>query len=160
MPTGPIDPADLPARLLAVERTIESLKNLVFRHGYKLYGEGWHTVGAAGEPAFQNAFVASTPPPQFYKDSNGRVHLRGRVTRAGDTANTPFTLPLGYRPDVTAGNPAAFAVMANSNATGWVMYRLNITDAGLMLIATVGNGIAAVNSIILDGITFRAPLPH
>lgn len=68
--------------------------------------EAWHEVGAAGEPAFQNAWVnygVGEAPVSFYKDANSIVHLRG-LAKSGTIANGPtgaiFTLPVGYRPSL------------------------------------------------------------
>lgn len=63
--------------------------------------EPWHVIGAAGEPAFQNSWVANTsfgaPAPAFMKDPHGMVHLRG-VASTGAADTIAFTLPVGYRP--------------------------------------------------------------
>jgi hypothetical protein len=60
-------------------------------------------VGASGEPAFQNGWVASPglEPVGFVKTSDGFVRLTGV---AGNPAapggqQTVFTLPVNYRPD-------------------------------------------------------------
>jgi hypothetical protein len=56
----------------------------------------WHTVGAAGEPAFGAGFSA-IETVAFRIDPLGVVHLRGDMTSpAGGGA--AFTLPVGYRP--------------------------------------------------------------
>lgn len=65
--------------------------------------EGWHTVGAAGEPAFQSGFTAPEPL-KFYKDPAGVVHMVGRV-QTGAQGNLIFTLPVGYRPTQTTRIP-------------------------------------------------------
>jgi hypothetical protein len=58
----------------------------------------WHTVGAAGEPGFQNGWVAAASyPAQFRKDPLGKVQIRGMV-KSGTINATVFTLPVGYRP--------------------------------------------------------------
>lgn len=62
----------------------------------------WHTVGAAGEPAFQNSWVAyGSPeqPPGFRKFPDGKVRLKGMI-RSG-SVGAAFTLPVGYRPPYT-----------------------------------------------------------
>lgn len=62
-------------------------------------GEGWHTVGAAGEPPFLNSHTAGSGyAPQFRKDPMGNVHLRGVVALGGPSDSNLFTLPVGYRP--------------------------------------------------------------
>jgi hypothetical protein len=65
--------------------------------------EGWHLVGAAGEPGFESSWenVPAGPPfafesAGFYKDREGVVHLKGVVK--GGPAGIIFHLPAGYRP--------------------------------------------------------------
>lgn len=59
--------------------------------------EAVRVVGAVGEPAFQNSWVAmASSLLMFWKDSLGVVHLAGRVQDG--TALLVFTLPVGYRP--------------------------------------------------------------
>jgi hypothetical protein len=89
----------------------------------------WHSVGAAGEPAFQNGWVnANTgePPLQFTKDPFGRVHLRGHIT-TGASGSVIFTLPVGYRPAYqeyilclqdTGAAGSFLLVAANGNVSG------------------------------------------
>lgn len=63
--------------------------------------EPWHTVGAPGEPAFQNSWtnfaVGSWEVAAFYKDPFERVHLKGLINN-GTMGQIAFTLPAGYRP--------------------------------------------------------------
>jgi hypothetical protein len=76
--------------------------------------EGWHNVGAAGEPAFQNGWVNFTataqPPLAFKKYPDGRVRLQGIITSG--TVGAIFTLPVGYRPVTPAGGALRFRVPA------------------------------------------------
>lgn len=63
----------------------------------------WHTVGATGEPAFQNSWTnesSANPHPSvgFKRDAAGNVWLRG-APAGGASGTTVFTLPVGYRPD-------------------------------------------------------------
>ena len=61
--------------------------------------EGWHEVGAPGEPPFRNGWKitdSSSPTLAFYEDGEGVVHLRGTVT--GPSHEIMFQLPPGYRP--------------------------------------------------------------
>ena len=61
--------------------------------------EGWHEVGAPGEPQFQNGWKnsgGSGTTVAFYKDQEGVVHLRGSAGGSGGTIM--FQLPPGYRP--------------------------------------------------------------
>lgn len=85
------EPADLvtngPAAIKALAEALEG-------------DDVWHTVGAAGEPAFQNGWgtpSASTVPVKFRKDGLGNVTISGN-TSGGASGSVIFTLPLGYRP--------------------------------------------------------------
>jgi hypothetical protein len=63
-------------------------------------GEAWHTVGAPGEPAFQNGWVSEATffdDPQFRRASDGRVQLRG-AAKSGTNNTVVFTLPAAYAP--------------------------------------------------------------
>jgi hypothetical protein len=98
--------------------------------------EGWHTVGGAGEPAFQNGWQ-SVNTTQFKKD-RGVVYIKGAVGVTG-TPGTIFTLPVGYRPaagqtvrtfqwDNTGGSPNQVSVDSSGAVTtpvsksggGWI----------------------------------------
>jgi hypothetical protein len=62
----------------------------------------WHTVGAAGEPAFTAGFDSfpGFQAVQFRKVGN-QVFMRGLLRRPGAASpatTTVFTLPAGYRP--------------------------------------------------------------
>jgi hypothetical protein len=71
--------------------------------------EGWHEVGAPGEPPFQNSWenVGGEPNQNqgvfstaaFRRDPDGLVHLKG-VVKGGTVSGigTIFILPPGYRP--------------------------------------------------------------
>jgi hypothetical protein len=62
--------------------------------------EGWHEIGAAGEPAFQNGwtnFGNGYSTMGFAKDAAGFVHLKGTIT-GGAFDVAVFVLPPGYRP--------------------------------------------------------------
>ena len=76
----------------------------------------WHVVGAAGEPAFQNGWVALAQGfslPAFHRDPLGVVHLRGSVT-GGTQGAAAFTLPAGYRPVAAYRTPSMAAQAGNS----------------------------------------------
>lgn len=63
--------------------------------------EGWHFVGTAGEPAFQNSFVVNgNIAMRFRKTPAGVVEIQGDVTSTAADDTIVFTLPVGYRPDV------------------------------------------------------------
>lgn len=59
--------------------------------------EGWHTVGQAGEPAYQGAWGVGNQAIKFRKDPFGKVELIGSPT-GGVSGTVIFTLPVGYRP--------------------------------------------------------------
>ena len=94
--------------------------------------EPWHTVGATGEPAFQNSWVAgaSGPVTAFRKDPLGRVHIKGNVQN-GTSASAVFTLPAGYRPP----SNRYFVVLGAGGAAG---NYINITAAGDVVCTRTG----------------------
>lgn len=59
-----------------------------------------HTIGAGGEPAFQNSWADGGRDPHFWKDANGIVHCSGlaQKTSVAVASSLIFTLPAGYRP--------------------------------------------------------------
>lgn len=67
-----------------------------------LAGEGWRTVGDAGQPAFLGGWVPyfSTTAVQFRLDGVGNVHIRGIVK---DGTGPVFAIPEDYWPSVWAG---------------------------------------------------------
>lgn len=86
--------------------------------------EPWHTIGAAGEPGYQNGWTTLTGnnvPAAFFKDPNGLVHIRGLITSG--TAAAAFTLPAGYRPyrdgyrNVVSTNSGADRADVNTDGT-------------------------------------------
>lgn len=78
--------------------------------------DSWHTVGAAGEPAFGAKWQSFGDPyvPQFKKLPDGTVRIRGMVSpvAGGGAFTTVFTLPVGYRPSSPVIRPS----MASSGA--------------------------------------------
>src|SRR5919204_3264335 len=60
--------------------------------------EALHVVGAASGPPFQHGCAGSTgggnqPPPAFYKDAEGIVHIEGEFGGCAATGNIAFQLP-------------------------------------------------------------------
>jgi hypothetical protein len=105
--------------------------------------EGWHEIGAPGEPTFQNGWINESPNYEataaFYKDPLDVVHLKGVVK---DGTGTVFTLPAGYRPTKgscwsSARNGAVAYICFNAN--GWVYQNYG----------------SATGPMLLDGLTFR-----
>ena len=123
--------------------------------------EGWHEIGAPGEPGFENAWVnvpmegLNFESAAFYKDHEGVVHMKGFVT--GGINAVIFHLPPGYRP-----------------ASGRILGRLTLCGGGactdptaLMLIGGSGIPLAGFDGAVtgpgypgsttsLEGISFRA----
>lgn len=67
----------------------------------QLQGEDWRTVGASGEPGFENGWVNYDPAynlAQFRRSGPRSVRLRGLV-KSGAFNVAAFTLPPGYRPE-------------------------------------------------------------
>jgi hypothetical protein len=132
--------------------------------------ENFHEVGAPGEPPFLNGCTPHTlavpgvevESPAFYKDREGRVHLKGVYTcPMGSTA--AFQLPPGYR-------PANNRILTFS---GFCLTGCSTTDSGgdtadlrNGLLAVAGTGVPIANgdgavlgdgtTMSLDGISFRA----
>ena len=105
--------------------------------------EGWHEVGAPGEPGFQNGWNNLGAPFQtmaFFKDLFGVVHLKGSIT-AG-ISPTVFTLPAGYRPAGRSG----YAVLGGGTNIG----RVAVDGDGTVQMLT------GTQPFGLDGISFRA----
>lgn len=90
-------------------------------------------------------------PPQYFKDSNGIVWLRGLI-RSGTAGSTIFVLPESYRPSnrqlhvVAAHDPTNIIGNAN-NGVG----RIDILPDGRVLHVSGNNG-----WIALDSIAFRS----
>jgi hypothetical protein len=119
--------------------------------------EGWHLVGAPGEPLFQNSWKDSPTGPgapepvAFFKDREGVVHLKG-IAVSGTPSKTVFQLPPGFRP--AAGRLQSFAVACGCGGQ----------SAGAAVIYGPENGaqpdggvsVPGASSFSLDGISFRA----
>lgn len=103
----------------------------------------WHTVGAAGEPAFTNSWAnqggASYPVAAFRKDPDGRVALRGLIA-SGVVNNAAFVLPVGYRPP-----KSIFQAVESGGAYG----RLSVASDG-----SVTPGPANNSAVDLSGVEF------
>jgi hypothetical protein len=118
--------------------------------------EGWHEVGAPGEPGLLNGWHNLPAPFEstaFYKDHEGIVHLRGALT--GGTKNPGFLLPPGYRP------PAGHGLLVPMVCGGGPC--TSLVAPGAIDGPGVGPGLdgavqapAGATTFMLSGITFRA----
>ena len=99
----------------------------------------------------QNGWFTYFATPQFYKDKEGRVHLKGSMSSGTGTANTVlFTLPVGYRP---LANEELLFQVPNYGLPNLYTAHLKIKSNGEVIILNynIGNF-----SLGLDGISFRA----
>jgi hypothetical protein len=93
---------------------------------------------------FSNGFAAAG----YYKDKEGRVHLRGTVWHGGAPVNTAiFTLPVGYRP--SNSGRLSFSVNYDSGPGATCVL---ISPDGLVQVSCIWPG----SHLQLDGISFRA----
>jgi hypothetical protein len=108
--------------------------------------EPWHQVGTAGEPAFQNSWVAydAARAVRFRKYPDGRVRLSGAM-KTGAIGTVVFTLPTGYRPPPGSG-PYDFIVESTAASNTGV---IAIADTGTV---TVNAGAVAYTALF--GIEF------
>lgn len=117
--------------------------------------EPWHTVGAAGEPAFGSGWsqVASDTPVAFRKDTNGRVAIKGMATGPVVTSqnfSVAFILPVGYRPPAST-----FPRFATIHASGAAMLRVEPVTGEVRLYNTTGLTAPATGGVVaLDVIEF------
>jgi hypothetical protein len=111
----------------------------------------WHQVGAAGEPAFLNSWVAYDSTVYYRKDPLGRVYLRGSLN-GGATGTTAFQLPVGYRPVLTGLTRVRAISIGNQIATGQWEAQINIAQDGLVLVYHTAGGVAS--AVSLDQVSF------
>lgn len=109
--------------------------------------EALHFVGKPGEPILSPDFVAaSQPPPSFYLDRDGIVHLEGEVRSTAANSTILFALPPAYAPE--AERQLVFGGVHVSASAD-----LLVSGEGQIIIP----GVKAEGELIsLDGITWRA----
>ena len=127
--------------------------------------EGWHEIGAPGEPTFGDGWSNGTPSylcsgqsagcveyntAGFYKDSLGVVHLKGSIkfdlNSCNGCSSIAFRLPEGYRPArATVFDPAS----DRGGNHVFVLYDGHFQVSG-------DGGFSGTYHYSLDGITFRA----
>lgn len=109
--------------------------------------EGWHNINGVGEPQFQSGYgnldATSYDPAGFYKDTAGRVFIRGTVKKNDAITQTPmFTLPVGYR-------PSKMMIFAADCSTGHA--RINIgTDGNVVLWSGSAAAYLSIDNISFD----------
>lgn len=104
----------------------------------------WKSVGAAGQPAFENSWVnfgAPNQDAQFRREPGGILRLRGLV-KSGVIGNTVFTLPTDLRP------PADLHYATASNA---LYGTLKVGANGQVIAQTGSNVYFALNIAIALG---------
>lgn len=107
-------------------------------------GEGWHYVGASGEPAFTNSWanVSGEPAVAFRIREAGIVDIHG-VVDSGSDSSSIFTLPVGYRPSantwvVSFGYSSLSPVTAAPAVVGVLTDGTVVPQAGLVMVGFSG----------------------
>lgn len=114
----------------------------------------WHTVGAAGEPAFNASYsnVVGQTALQFRKRPDGKVLLRGYINTVA-AGGAVFTLPAGYRPPGTV----RFHTNAQNAATAQVTALVYVLPDGTVNVhGTNSPVIADVSPVEFDTDTVGA----
>jgi hypothetical protein len=100
-------------------------------------------------PTLLNSWVnygSTLATAEYYKDSIGRVHLKGTVKNGVTTSGTTmFTLPAGYRPN-------ALLIFTTIGGSSHVLSRVDVDSAGNVMFNRGGDNAY----LSLDGISFRA----
>jgi hypothetical protein len=134
MPTGPQGPTGPPGNSVTVPM------------------DTWHTLGAAGEPAFGTGWAHYGGGFQnvgFRKFPDGKVKLRGLANLASGTSTLIFTLPSGYWPPgwVMATGDSSFEPSAST-----VDIRVNPANGQVSIFNTVAMPVG--NWLSLDSVEF------
>lgn len=102
----------------------------------------WHIVGAAGEPAFLNGWLAYVGgyQPRFRKLADGMVSVQG-ILKSGTMGSSAWTMPVGYRANDastgfsvvsrTAANVYGFGMIYTTPVGDMVIYRGDNTEMNL-----------------------------
>lgn len=108
------------------------------------YDSGWHYVGAAGEPAFQNSWVNyGSWGDAAFRRVNNEVYLAGLIKSGGTTA-VIFTLPVGYRLATQTGMSAGLVFITIANGA---IGRIDVTPAGNVQANSLSNLWVSLNMI-------------
>jgi hypothetical protein len=116
------------------------IKDLDSRIPQFLNLDGWHLIGTAGEPAFQNNWVSYgiDRKPRYRKQANGMVKLAGAL-KSGTNSTTAFTLPVGYRPSSVVSYTGLF-----SGGPG----QITILPTGEVQLSNIGSSNGAIQAVI------------
>lgn len=114
----------------------------------------WHTIGNSGEPAFTNGWInydaSLFNPAGFRKMPDGTVRLRGQI-KNGTLGQSPFTLPVGYRPVKNW----RYSTMGSTPAAGaWA--QVNVQSDGTLYANGDSNGLVGLDGIEFDTETVLA----
>lgn len=103
--------------------------------------EGWHYIGAVGEPAFQNNWVNfDGRAAAFRKYPDGKVRFRGLI-KSGTIGAAAFTLPVGYRPLTGADNGEVYFPCASNSALGIAYVKPDGTPTPGIVVPNVGSNV-------------------
>lgn len=114
--------------------------------------DGWHMVGAPGEPAFNSLWTNYSAPTYqsvgFRKSPDGRVEFKGLLGSTGSIGGGTaiFTLPTGYRP------PAQIVFDVSKDGSGQA--RIDVQVNGVVLYSTGASAVVAGSFIGLDHLSF------
>lgn len=109
--------------------------------------------GGAGEAdwtniTLENGYVPLGATPQYRKDANGIVHLRGGLDASSASAAVFGHLPVGYRPEAILIIPCAQAV------DGGGYYSQQIVNLGVVTDGTLIPQTGVPQSMTIDGVHF------
>lgn len=107
---------------------------------------GWHVIGAAGEPAFQNGWRNYTGaggyiPARFRKHADGRIEVQGLIENPTAGGSIAFFLPAGYRIGNPGGGPSTHNLIHfPASAAGGITGGNIRPDGGLIATANTAGG--------------------
>lgn len=124
------------------------------------FPETWHTVGAAGEPAFNTGWSGTTTIGTLTNMSSLRfrfgvednVYINGLFTAASGAGTSVVQLPSAYRPKV---NTPPLPVTIRSSAGTVTQVEMYVSSAGnLNVNSNLGSGVTAGSVYALSSVQF------
>jgi len=124
---------------------------------------GWYDInslGGAGRVEWRpmvlsGSWVQDTTfdddPPKYFKDSNGFVHLRGKIETSGSDTATITTMPPGFRPSTEIWR---FVVRTIRPASTSHIGCIKITSTGV--VAATNGALSSDALMDLEGISYYA----